>query len=133
MADLTRAEVVERGACAIWTRYTGSKICKEDHRDISWETLVRWGQQRPLIQDLVDTARQEAADALDALLSLLAERGWQVVPVVATEEMYSVEHSPLFVLGAAGNTRVQQWRSGIFRAMCAPAPAPLAEETPHAR
>lgn len=110
MADLTREEAVEAMAAAA------------NNADLDmppWERLGA-GQKFHI--------RQTHRAALDALLSLLAERGWQVVPVVATEEMYSVEHSPLLVLGAAGNTRVQQWRSGIYAAMLAAAPTPLAEE-----
>lgn len=118
MADLTRDDAVEAMTEAAW------------NRDAAVDGLPRW---EDLIyseddQELVAERRADQSAALDALLSLLAERGWQVVPVVATEEMYGVEHSPLLVLGAAGNTRVQQWRSGIYAAMLAAAPAPLSEE-----
>lgn len=69
--------------------------------------------------------------ALTAFLTLLDERGFVVVPKVATEDMLAVPHSPLLVLGNASNSRVEQWRAGIYKAMLAASPNPFAEEPPH--
>ncbi len=120
MAGDMKAEAVECGARAIWTRYTTSKICKEDHRDIPWTTLVRWGAERPLIQDLVNTAREESAVALNEWVALLSERGWQIVPVAATEEMLKAGFGQFLPWG----TSIQLWHDQL-----AAAPSPFPEET----
>lgn len=103
--DGLREAAVEAGAKAIWTRYTTSKICTTDHRDIPWTTLVRWGLERPLIQDLVNTAREESAAALDGWVALLDQRGWQLVPklhegkAAMTHEMADAFHRAMILAG----------------------------------
>ncbi len=128
MAGDMKAEAVERGARAIWTRYTTSKICKEDHRDIPWTTLVRWGEERPLIQDLVNTAREESAVALNEWVALLSERGWKIVPAVATE--YQYEAMKVFVeccLSSVGKIDVGLTYGTGVAASPSPFPAEIAD------
>jgi hypothetical protein len=54
-----------------------------------------------------------------------APDGWKLVPVEPTKEMLSAKDvRPLLVLGHPENSRVQQWRHGVWKAMLAAAPTP---------
>ena len=48
--------------------------------------------------------------------------GFVLVPVEPTEEMLSQEVTPVLCLGSNKNTRVIQWRNGMYKAMIAAAP-----------
>lgn len=45
-----------------------------------------------------------------------------LVPVEPTEEMLSQEVMPILCLGSTKNTRVIQWRNGMWKAMVSAAP-----------
>lgn len=48
--------------------------------------------------------------------------GFKLVPVEPTEEMLSQEVMPILCLGSTKNTRVIQWRNGMYKAMVSAAP-----------
>ena len=48
--------------------------------------------------------------------------GFVLVPVEPTEEMLSQEVMPILCLGSTKNTRVIQWRNGMWKAMVSVAP-----------
>lgn len=48
--------------------------------------------------------------------------GFVLVPVEPTEEMLSQEVMPILCLGSTKNTRVIQWRNGMWKAMVSAAP-----------
>lgn len=47
--------------------------------------------------------------------------GYKLVPVEPTVEMLSQEVTPVICLGSNKNTRVIQWRNGMYKAMIAAA------------